>query len=423
MHKTLDRWLYRLQAFLNSFRSMPFLVPYWKKEEWLECLRLLFQGKLVKGHAQEDLYQLLTERLGARAMLFTPQGRTALSLALHHLNIQEGDEILLPSFLCGSVARAVLGRGAVPVWVDIKEDFTMDPESLKKCISSKSKAVILVHAGGKVADISEISAIAERNELFVIDDAAQALGAVYKGRPVGTWGVCGILSFGQGKNAMATAGGVLVLNQQAERASLRSQLKQPEPWRKVFFRLLHRFFFHRLRRWTMPLALLKEFGEKSSSLWRMKDSCYLLSNLDAALASLQIQRLDEIILKRKQNSLFLKGLLEETSGLTFPEAEGHIFTKCWVTLTKDSPSTPGSWGVKTLALAKHLRRSGIEVEWPYVPLHLRLNIPGVTRHRLTQTESVWWRTLALPVQPHLKSRDMERMAACIKKFFEEKVEK
>lgn len=406
---------------MHSLNPVPFLVPYWGKEELSKFFTLLLQGRLVQGDSEISLRQDLASYWGNHSVIFTNLGRTALQLALASWNIGPGDEVLLPSFLCGSVARAVLAVGAKPVWVDSGEDLTMDPESLEANISERSKVVVIVHAGGKVARMERLLAIAQRHKLLVVDDAAQALGASWNGRPCGTLGDAGIYSFGLGKNLMATQGGALLLKPGTDVEPLREFLEPAPHAFSVASRFLERWCFYRLRPWTMPLVLLKHYANSLRPVQKtLSEKPGPMANLDAALLRLQWEKQAQIISKRQAHAKLLKDLLKDLEMLRFPDDTNHVFTKCWVVLEDDQPSAPGAWGIQTQELARHLSRQGIEVEWPYVPLHKRPDIPGLTRGPLSKTESLWWRILALPVHPLLEEKDLVRAAGAVKNFFEEK---
>jgi len=163
------------------------------------------QGEYVKKFEME-----FAEYIGVRYALTTNSGTSALQLALHALNIGPGDEVLIPAYTFISVAQAVLAQGAVPIFVDIDETFNISPESIKKKISSKTRAIIVVHMFGNIAKINEILSIAKTHRLKIIEDAAQAIGAKYKGKKVGSIGDIGYFSFNIKKAVPSGQGGMVV---------------------------------------------------------------------------------------------------------------------------------------------------------------------------------------------------------------------
>ena len=163
--------------------------------------RVLDSGQMINGPEVTALEKELADYCQANYALGCGSGTEALSLALHGLGIGTGDEVILPPYTFFATVGSVVRCGATPVFCDIDPvTFNIDPYQIESKITPKTKAIIAVHLFGQCADMDPIWAIAERHGLLVIEDAAQSLGAEYKGRKVGTLGAVGCLSFYPSKN-------------------------------------------------------------------------------------------------------------------------------------------------------------------------------------------------------------------------------
>lgn len=151
--------------------------------------------------------------IGTRYALTTLSGTTTLHLALASLGIGNGDEVIIPDLTFIATANAVTYTGAKPIMVDIEKDtWCIDPNAIKKAITAKTKAVMPVHLYGNPANMDEISEICEEYNLYVIEDAAEAHGAEYKGEKVGSLGDCGVFSFYGNKIITTGEGGIITTN-------------------------------------------------------------------------------------------------------------------------------------------------------------------------------------------------------------------
>ncbi|MEQ8518032.1 MAG: DegT/DnrJ/EryC1/StrS family aminotransferase [Cytophagales bacterium] len=174
---------------------------------------LLDSGQFILGDAVTDFEKEISKLSRAKFALGLNSGTDALILAMKALGIGKGDEVIVPPNSYLATASTVALVGAKPVFADVKVDFNIDPEEIKKKITSKTKAIVAVHLTGRPADMDEIMSIAKEHELHVLEDAAQAIGAEYKGQPVGAIGIAGGFSLHPLKNLGAPGdGGVMVTN-------------------------------------------------------------------------------------------------------------------------------------------------------------------------------------------------------------------
>lgn len=155
----------------------------------------------------------IEELTGAKCALLTHSCTAALEMAAILCDLQPGDEVIMPSFTFVSTANAVVLRGATPVFVDIDRDtLNIDPQSVKNAITDRTRAIFVVHYAGFPADMDALNKIAKAHGLLVVEDAAQALGSTYKGRPCGSLGDLATFSFHETKNIVSGEGGALTVN-------------------------------------------------------------------------------------------------------------------------------------------------------------------------------------------------------------------
>ena len=197
---------------------IPINIPILGREETRAVLSVLKNAALTSssilgGKNVQEFEKLVKEYVKSKFAVTVNSGTAALQASLYALDIQKGDEVLLPSFTFMATANAVVSTGAKPVFVDIlKENYTMDPEDLKKKITKKSKVIIPVHLYGNVAYIDEINEIAKKNNIKIIEDAAQSLGSTFKNKHTGTFSDLGCYSLYPAKVMTSGEGGIIVTN-------------------------------------------------------------------------------------------------------------------------------------------------------------------------------------------------------------------
>ncbi len=178
----------------------------------------------------------LERAIGCRKALLTHSCTGALEMAALLSGIGPGDEIIMPSFTFVSTANAFVLRGGVPVFVDVREDtLNLDESKVEAAITPRTRAIVVVHYAGIACAMDRLCAIAKRHGLLLIEDAAQALGASYRGRPLGSFGEMAAISFHETKNLISGEGGALLLNrdQLIERAEI---IREKGTNRSQFFR-------------------------------------------------------------------------------------------------------------------------------------------------------------------------------------------
>lgn len=227
------------------------------------------------GKYTSKVYDIFKERFGIERMLLTTSGTTALEMASILIDLQEGDEVIVPSFTFSSTVNAFLLRGAKPVFCDIRKDtMNIDESLIEGLITTRTKAIYCVDYAGIPCDLDKINEIADKHGVFVIEDAAQAVGSKYKGKYCGTLTEFGCYSFHETKNYVMGEGGGIVINNEKymERAEIIRE------------------------KGTNRRNVLRGLVDKYT--WHDIGSSFLPSDVLAAILAAQMERYDEIMQKR-----------------------------------------------------------------------------------------------------------------------------
>jgi dTDP-4-amino-4,6-dideoxygalactose transaminase len=255
---------------------VPFNRPYATGRE-LEYIAQAIEAGHISGDGQftKKCNNWLRQALGVKAALLTHSCTAALEMAALLAQLEPGDEVIMPSFTFVSTANAFVLRGAVPVFVDVRNDtLNIDETRIEEAITPRTKAICVVHYAGVGCNMDPILEIAARYDLWVIEDAAQGIFASYKGRPLGSMGDMGCLSFHETKNLISGEGGALLVQDEAlvSRAEI---LREKGTNRTAFFR-----------------------GLVDKYTWVDLGSSYLPSDIIAAFLYAQLEKADDIIERR-----------------------------------------------------------------------------------------------------------------------------
>ena len=379
---------------LSLKRSLPFNKPYLAGRELEYMVRAHAGGRLAgNGPFTRRCQALLREKLGAPCALLTHSGTAALEMAALLLDIQPGDEIVMPSFTFVSTANAFALRGGVPVFVDIRPDtLNVDEKLLAAAVTDRTRAVAVVHYAGVACEMDEILRLAEERGLAVVEDAAQGFGAAYRGRPLGTLGRLGALSFHETKNVISGEGGALLVNDPDLTA--RAEII----WEKGTDRT--RF----------------ERGEIDKYTWRDIGSSYLPSEITAAFLQAQLEAAEEITAARLEYWHFYHdrlAALERQGRLRRPAAppecqpNGHIY---YILLNS---------AAERADFLAFLRARGIHGVFHYVPLH---SSPAGRRYgraagELPVTDDLADRLVRLPLWNGLDEDILARVVGAVEDFW------
>lgn len=197
-------------------RHVSVAEPILGESEYENVERVLDSGRFLQGPMVEDFEEKWAEYVGTDHAVAVSNGTTAIQLVLKSLGMEPGDEVIVPSLTFGSTATAVVHQAGVPVFADIdRELYTLDHTDLERCLTDETFAIMPVHLYGHPAEMDEIRDFADNHDLHVIEDAAQAHGASYKGQKVGSLGDAGCFSFYATKNITTGEGGIVTTDNDA----------------------------------------------------------------------------------------------------------------------------------------------------------------------------------------------------------------
>jgi len=283
----------------------------WSDEERKEVNEVLETGILMrygfdaarKGKWKaKELEEAICTRFGSKYAQLTSSGTSALTTALAALGVGAGDEVIMPSFTFVASFEAVLSVGAVPVLVDIDETLTMNPDAVRKAISSKTRCIMPVHMCGSMADVDALVAICKEYNLMLLEDACQSIGASYKGKHVGTIGDAGTFSFDFVKTITCGEGGAVITNDKGVYIKCDGYSDHGHDHKGA---------------------------DRGADLHPFLGYNFRISELHAAVGLAQIRRLDQFLKIQKQNHLQLKNILSQVPGISFrkiPDPAGDSCT-------------------------------------------------------------------------------------------------
>jgi len=318
-------------------------------------------------------------------------GTAALHLALILLGVGRGDVVLCQSFTFAASANPIVYQGATPVFVDSELDtWNISPDALETAIKSEKakgknvKAVIAVHLYGMPAQMREIQEICQLHDIPLIEDAAEALGASYQGKKMGSFGLLNVLSFNGNKIITTSGGGALLSDSEAFIQKAR--------------------FLATQARDNAPHYQHSEIGYN-----------YRLSNICAGIGRGQMEVIDERVAQRRANFAFYERELSGIEGITFqPEAEGS-FSNRWLSCIVVTPKLTGGITRETIRLA--LASQNIEARPLWKPMHLQPIFQDAPYYGESTSERLFANGLCLPSGSNLTQEELGRVITGIKKCF------
>jgi dTDP-4-amino-4,6-dideoxygalactose transaminase len=373
---------------------IPFNKPFMTGKELEYISKAHADGHLAgDGVFTRICHDWLETHCQVRKALLVNSCTAALEMSALLADIAPGEEVIMPSYTFASTANAFVLRGAIPVFVDIREDtLNIDENLIEAAITAKTRAIVVVHYAGVSCEMDTIMSVAMRRGLIVIEDAAQGVMASYKGRPLGSIGHMGALSFHETKNIISGEGGAFLTNDQVliERAEI---LREKGTNRNQFFR-----------------------GQVDKYTWMDVGSSYLPSELIGAFLWAQMEQAHEITRRRLHIwNVYCEGLADlEARGILrlprVPESCEHNAHMFYVLMPSFEQRT---------ALITHLRTVGVMAIFHYVPLHSSPAGRRLARGHgdLTITENIADRILRLPLWLGLEDRQQD-VIRLIREFLE-----
>jgi perosamine synthetase len=342
-------------------------------EEEIEAVReVLTSGTLTCGPQAAAFEREFADRHGAAHGVTFCTGTAALAAMLLAEDIGPGDEVIVPSMTFVSTATCVAHVGATPVFADIDpRSFNLDPGEITRLVTSRTRAVMTVHYAGQPGELDQMQKICADHGLLLLEDAAQAAGAEFRGRPVGTFGKSAMFSFTPTKNITTGEGG-MVLTGDAPTAE--------------------------------RLRLLRNHGQARRYEHVLIGYNWRLTEMQAAIGRVQLRKLDAILARKRENAAWLSRRLAQVPGISPPyqlrhARSPHMLYTCLVQRNRD-------------AVLGHLLRRGIEARIYFPPVHLQ---PIFTdRHaRLPVTEAVAAQMLSIPMHSKLTSGELAQIGDAV----------
>lgn len=348
------------------------------KREIREVERVLKSGLLVQGRNVEKFENMVAQYLNVKYAIAVSSGTASLHLSLIALGIKEGDEVIVPDFTFPATGNVVALVGAKPILVDVDlKTFNIDPSKIKEKITSKTKAIIPVHAFGQSADMNQILAIAKKYNLFVIEDVACALGAEYKTRKCGTIGDIGCFSFHPRKIITTGEGGMVITNKK-------------EIAEKIISLRNH--------------GIVSKNGQNS---FEYAGFNYRMTDFQGALGWLQMEKIDEMIRKRRSLVILYNSLLKANKNISTPivmSGNKHIYQSYIVLLSSR---------INRDKIMKKLREKEIETTIGTYALHCQLfykNSYGYRQGELQNSYRAFKQSLCLPLYTKMSQKDISVVA-------------
>jgi dTDP-4-amino-4,6-dideoxygalactose transaminase len=382
-------------------RTVSVAEPILGEEEYDNVEAVLDSGRFLQGPMVEEFEGKWADFVGVDHAVAVSNGTTAIQLTLNAIGLEPGDEVIVPSLTFGSTATAVVHQAGVPVFADIDRDlYTLDHTDLERCLSDRTEAIMPVHLYGHPAEMDEIVAFADEHDLYVIEDAAQAHGARYKGDVVGSIGDAGCFSFYATKNITTGEGGIVTTDNDAIAEQIR---------------------------------LLRSHAMSDRDHHVALGYNFRMSDINGAIGTAQVDRLEEFNDRRREISERLLSALADEHWLepaTVREYVDHAYF--WATIEVDT-DLAGMTGKEVRA--KLLER-GVETRHRYVdPLY---DQPVFEHHRgfnsdfpwsanehdhdydlsLPNVEAVAGNTLGLPNHPGLDGEDVDYVIEQVRAFGE-----
>jgi len=349
---------------------IPISRPLIGDEEKAAVLAVLDSGMLVQGPQVAALESEFAARFGVGHAIAVSSGTAALHLALLAHGIGPGDEVITSAFSFVATANTIIQVGARPVFADIDErTFNLDPTAVAAAVTARTRAIMPVHLYGQPCDMDAIAAIAERHQVAIIEDAAQAVGATWRSRAVGTFGTA-CFSLYATKNVASGEGGIVTTGDPVVADRVR---------------------------------LLRQQGMRARYEYETLGFNYRLTDLHAAIARVQLGRLDDLTRRRRAHAARYDQALTSVITPTTADGCGHVWHQYTVRVSNraEAKRRLGEAGV------------GVGVFYP-CGLHQLPHVRSAAgEHHLPATERAAEEVLSLPVHPGLSREDVERVVEAV----------
>ncbi len=358
-------------------KLIPINLPIIGEEEIEAVVKVLRSGMLTSGLGAgpqvTEFEKSFADFACAKHAVAVNTGTAALHSAVLAVGVKQGDEVILPSFTFVATAESVVLAGAKPVFADIDpKTYNLSPSAVEKAITKKTKAVMPVDLYGFSADMKPLGEIAAKHNLAIVEDAAQAHGTTYEGKPAGAFPLAACWSLYASKNITTGEGGVVTTNNDQIAETLR---------------------------------MIRTHGEKAKYSSLMLGTNYRMSEIQAAIGNVQLKKLPSFIVKRRQNALQLTKILLKNSKLVLPYESKERLHSWYLFTVKLKDGTEEERN----NLVEALKKKGIGAEVYYInPVHqmpfYRENFGSA---KLPETEKASKQVFSLPIHPGVTEEQVQ----------------
>ena len=383
----------KIDAFGDASIKVPFIIPEITKNDKNAVLNALNSRLLTDGPKLRKFESIFAKFTGAKFAIGVSNGTAALHLSLKALGIGKGSEVIIPDITFVATASSVLLTGATPVLADVDENLNILIPSIKKSITSRTKAIIPVHFAGKSCKINEITTIARKNRISIIEDCAHAIGARVNSKHVGIFGQAGCFSFYPTKNFTTIEGGMIVTNSKNIAD-----------------------FVHYARNHGITKTLTSRFSSGKPWDYDIKNSGYnyRLDEIRASLGISQIKRVKKMNLLRKKAADYYNKKLEDIEGVIVPGKSigvEHVHHLYVIRITR-------KYGITRDMLFQKLLKIGIRTSVHYKPLHMFTIFKKMAKiiDSLSNSVHVYSQILSLPLYPSISKKQQDLVINNIKKY-------
>jgi len=358
--------------------KIPFAEPWVGEEEARRVYEAVRRRMLRYGDNIEAFEKAIADYIGVKYAVAVSSGTAALHVAVLALGISLEDDVIVPAFSCAPPALAAVLCGARPVFADIEEEtLNLSPEDVKARITERTKAIVPIHYAGHPAEMDEIKEIAEDHGLYLIEDAAEALGAVYRGKKAGSLGDVAILSFSPNKTITTGEGG-MILTDDAE-------------------------IFERCR-------IIRDYGQRGRFNYVTIGNNYRMTELQAAMGVVQAKKIEEIVLRKNKVAKKYDELLGGINQIRIPIVKPyvrHAYMSYYVRVPRKFRDE----------LRRYLEMKSIETRIYFPPLHKQLAYCKYSDRELPVTEKVYSEILNIPISPLMTDSQIYYVCKAISEFF------
>ena len=383
----------KIDAFGDASIKVPFIIPEITKNDKNVVLNALNSRLLTDGPKLSKFESNFAKFTGAKFAVGVSNGTAALHLSLKALGIGKGSEVIIPDITFVATASSVLLTGATPVLADVDENLNILIPSIKKSITSRTKAIIPVHFAGKSCKINEITTIARKNRISIIEDCAHAIGARVNSKHVGIFGQAGCFSFYPTKNFTTIEGGMIVTNSKNIAD-----------------------FVRYARNHGITKTLTSRFSSGKPWDYDVKNSGYnyRLDEIRASLGINQIKRVKKMNLLRKKAADYYNKKLEDIEGVIVPGKSigvEHVHHLYVIRITR-------KYGITRDMLFQKLLKIGIRTSVHYKPLHMFTIFKKMAKiiDSLSNSVHVYSQILSLPLYPSISKKQQDLVINNIKKY-------